>query len=340
MIGALIGAVIGRTSLVPALFAVLVACGPDKGTPTQPPVEPPADDIVGPVDEPTADAPTEPETPPRPHTCGTAGLTLEGYDWVPPDARAAIAIALDDRHSAEALARLAELGQSDEHGLPITFAFAVTQWPIVVPVLGTLLDGIGLQPGELVYVAPAKGPAFAWVVRSDCDLEESLERVEEAWGLVARRRVEGVVATTPPDPNAGDGTLQDPPKPDADGTTPPRPREDPGAFPYDVVFARGGRVALVPRGHGDAFLEGLAAGQGTPTTWTEKIEGLAEAPVRGILTGHALLGSKAKRIAGVLGLRAEPEAVVVEPLEPPPEPKSKSKKKSKRRRKPRAKPKS
>ena len=143
-------------------------------------------------------------------------------------------------------------------------------------------------------------------------------------------------------PDAGDGTLQDPPKPDADGTTPPRPREEPGAFPYDVVFARGGRVALVPRGHGDAFLEGLAAGQGAPTTWTEKIEGLAEAPVRGILTGHALLGSKAKRVAGVLGVRAEPEAVVVEPLEPPPEPKSKSKskKKSKRRRKPRAKPKS
>ena len=115
-----------------------------------------------------------------------------------------------------------------------------------------------------------------------------------------------MVATTPPDPDAGDGTLQDPPKPEDDEGAPEREDADAGAFPYDVVFARGGRVALVPRGHGDAFLEGLSAGQGPPTTWTEKIEGLPEAPVRGILSGHALLGSKAKRVAAVLGLRAEP----------------------------------
>ena len=160
--------------------------------------------MVGPATEPSEPTDPEPDKPPRSRTCGTPGLTLDGYDWVPADARATITIALEDRHSADALARLAELGKSDEHGLPITFAFAVTQWPIVVPVLGTLLDGIGLQPGELVYLAPAKGPAFAWVVRSDCDLEESLERIEVEWGLVARRRVEGVVATTPPDPSAGE----------------------------------------------------------------------------------------------------------------------------------------
>lgn len=317
-----------RIALASAVVLAL-GCTPKGGA--QPPVVPPADDVVGPQTEPDPDPDPEPE-PPRPRTCGTAGLTLEGYDWVPGDARAAITIALEDRHTAEALTRLAELGSSEEHGLPITFAFAVTQWPIVVPVLGTLLDGIGLQPGELVYVAPAKGPAFAWVVRSDCDLDESIERVEEAWGLVARRRVEGVVATTPPDPNAGDGTLQDPPKPDEDGR-PGHADADASAFPYDVVFARGGRVALVPRGHGDAFLEGLSVDGGAPTTWTEKIQGLPEAPVRGILSGHALLGSKAKRVAAVLGVRAEPEGVVVEALEPPPEAKTHANGKKRRRKK-------
>ncbi|MEM6995927.1 MAG: hypothetical protein AAF721_35795, partial [Myxococcota bacterium] len=327
----------------------LTACRPATGGPTTTtPPAPADDDVVGDA-EPQPDPP-QPTRPKFTGTCGTAGLTVDTYDWIPADARAAVTIALSEADTPAALTALAAHGRAEDHGLPIGFAFGITQWPILVPVLGTLLDAVGLQPEEVVYVAPAKGPAFAWVVRSDCDLDEALARVSEAWGLAAQRRVQGVVATTPPDPNAGDGTLSDPPKPGDDAAADAAsPGEDAAvgsdgqaAFPYDVVFATGGRVALVPRGYGDDFLTALSEATGNrppPGTpdWTERLAAIEAAPIRGVLSGHALLGSRAKRAPVAMSLRAAGDAVAVDPLDEPAAdergPKKKQRKHKKRKRK-------
>ena len=292
----------------PATCLVLLcmaACGP--GGPATPP--PTAVPVAVSDAPPSADDEGAEPTSKRswPATCGTAGLSLDDYAWIPSDARGAVSIVVAAPETSAALAALAAHGRQPEHGLPITVAFAVTQWPIVVPVLGSLLDSVGLQPDEWVYVAPATGPAFAWVVRSDCDLDEALARIEESWGLVGRRRVEGVVASTPPAAGAGDGTLHDPPKA---GQAPAEPSPDAPTFPYDVVFASGGRVALVPQGHGDAFLTML--NEASPTNgWARSFDALAPAPVRGVLSGRSLVGSK-NRHPSATTLRALPEAVHVD----------------------------
>jgi len=289
-----------------ALAVLCVAACGRSGPATTPPV---AAAQTGVDDE----APVAEEAPPAepkrdwPATCGTAGLSLDGYRWIPADARGAVSIVVAAPETAAALATLAAHGRQPEHGLPITVAFAVTQWPIVVPVLGSLLDSVGLQPHEWVYVVPARGPAFAWVVRTDCDLDEALARIEESWGLVGRRRVGGVVASTPPDGSRGDGTLHDPPKA---GEAPSEPERDPPAFPYDVVFASGGRVALVPHGHGDVFLTMLNDTTATDA-WTRNFDALAPAPVRGVLSGRALVGSRTENPSATI-LRALPDAVHVD----------------------------
>lgn len=308
-----------------ALGALVLACGPKKTTGGSGSSIPPPDD----GGDPAAPSPTDDggDTPAPVVTapagpCGSRGLTLGQYDWIPADARAVVTIAVAQPQTAAALSTLADRGKSAEHGLPITFAFAITQWPIVVPVLGSLLDAIGLQPDEVVYLAPAQGPAFAWVVQSDCDLDDATARIESEWGLLARRRVEGVVCAAPPDPNAGDGTLANPPRATDDALDDTKRTDDHAdihAFPYDVVFSHGGRVALVPRGYGDAFLSALKTASspapGNRPRWTAALEAIDPAPVRGVLSGRALLGSAAKRAPAAMQLRVTPDETVVEALE-------------------------
>lgn len=304
---------IRTTAFVTAVVGLVTVSGcKAEAPPRAPGVPPPVDDIVGQT------APPRPATPSpqrRSRTCGSAGLTHADYDWIPRDARVAITIAVADAETPAALTALAEHGKGTEHGLPITLAFGVTQWPILVPVLGSLLDAIGLQPDEVVYVSPATGPAFAWVVQSDCDADETVQRVERAWGLVARRRIEGIVLGAPPDPNAGDGTLIDPPKGTPRGAR-PEPAGD--AFPFDVVLAKGGRVALVPRGFGDAFLSTLDATQGRSspgeTGYTARLQSIEAAPIRGVVSGRSLMGSKTNRVPAATAVRALPEAVQVQAL--------------------------
>lgn len=249
--------------------------------------------------------------------CGPRALRMEDFGWLPADARVVIRFDLEDPRTPQALAHLAERARAEDHGLPITLAFGATQWPIFVPVLGSLLDEIGLTPAELVYVQLAGDSGFAWVLPHQCDIDEAILRVETAWGLEARRDVSAVVLR---DPN-GTALRRRPGQDDLRVVSPAPDKGDaPPPFPYDLLLLEGGRAAMVPAGHGEAVLRALsgrgdAGGLGTsPPAWDDVLDAIEAAPLRGVVRGRALMGTGSGR-SEPSTLRVTADALTLQPMD-------------------------
>ncbi len=225
-------------------------------------------------------APSEPSPPAAPPTCGEPDLVFDEHAWAPIDAPAVASIRLDDPESSASLSALGEFTRGPDHGLPIPLALSLGQWSWQVPLLVTTLHDAGFEPAELTFVASDDG-ANAWVFRSTCDLDETIERIEDAWGVRTRRSVEGVVGTAP----VG--------------------ADDAPVFPYDVLLLPGDRLALVPAGRGSSALArfGRPAATGglgvtAPQTAGRRVDGIDPAPVRLVVLGLSLVAPTAGHTPG------------------------------------------
>lgn len=243
---------------VAGLVALMGACHP-----TTPPQRP-AGDSPG---EPTQ--PAEPTPPAEPAPCGPVGERFDDHAWVPASATTVASLDLASPELPAALRALADHARAPGHGLPIPLSFSIAQWSWQVPVLVATLRRAGLAPAELVLVG-IDGRDAVWILPSTCDLDEAIARAEAAWSVRSRRTVEAVVAS-------------------------PNPTTDDPAFPYDVLWLPGQRMALAPAGRGAAALEhlgrpGPAAGLGlAPSTAGPRLDALAPAPVRLVVIGRGLL---------------------------------------------------
>jgi len=256
----------------------LWACGPSGAT--APPEPTPVDTT-----------PSEP-APPSQALCGEPGLGFEEHAWAPADASAVASIRLDDPELSASLSALGEFTRGTDHGLPIPLALSLGQWSWQVPLLVATLHDAGFEPAELTFVA-SDDAAHAWVVRSTCDLDEAIERMEDAWGVQTRRSVDGVVGTAPP------------------------PTDDTPAFPYDVLLLPGDRLALVPAGRGLSALARFGRpaptrglGVTAPQTAGRRVDVLPPAPVRLVVLGLSLVAPTEGHTPGdARGLRVDAQGV-------------------------------
>ena len=278
---------------VAAFLAVTSGC-PGKSPP--PVTETPAGDSSA-GDDSSEGAGADADDAPVPQgACGRRGLRMEDFGWLPADARVVIRFDLDNPQTPQALRHLAERARGEDHGLPITLAFGATQWPIFVPVLGSLLDEIGLTPAELVYVQLGGETGFAWVVPHQCDVDAVV--------------LHDPRATRPARPAQDDLRVVSPKKDDP---------EAPPPFPYDLLLLEGGRAAMVPAGQGEAVLRGLSGKRdavglgGSAPAWDDVLGGIEAAPLRGIVRGRALMGTGSRRSEPSV-LRVTADAVTLEPL--------------------------
>jgi hypothetical protein len=189
--------------------------------------------------------------------CGPADARLSDLGFVSPDVRAAFVLDVSLAETDAAVAELAESARGSEHGLPIALAFAIAQWGWQVPALRASLREIGLQPAELLYLR-ADEPSGAWVFAHACDLDTLRARTTAAWGLSWRTRVEGAV-----------------------GAADER-------FAWDLVVLPGDRIAMVARGRANAWI-GVLGPNTAAAPLGDALSRMAAAPIRGVITGSALL---------------------------------------------------
>jgi hypothetical protein len=192
---------------------------------------------------------------------------MSGYDWTPDRAAVLASIDLEHPETTRAIEHLSQAAGSGDSGLPIDVAFALTQWSWQVPLVQQTLREAGYEPAELVYLRTIDGlPAWVWT--STCDLEQSLERVRDAWGVHVRRALGAVIGSVP---------------------------EEPRRFAYDVVFVAGDRIALVPAGMGARLADVLGRtrsatpGLGDAPPVRALLGSVEPAPVRAVVSGQALL---------------------------------------------------
>lgn len=215
-------------------------------------------------------------TTPEPTTtsCGTPGLTIEEHGWVLHRAPAVVSVDLTAPELDEALRQLGEFSRQPGHGLPIPLAFSLGQWSWQIPALRATLQRAGFDPASLVFVAGERS-AHAWVWRSDCDLDEAIERIEAAWDVTARRTVDAVVAT----PNA---------------PTESEPEPEKVTFPYDVLLLPADRIALVPAGMADSIRRSWseaprADAPGAAPKIGDRLDTVAPAAIRLVVSNEGLL---------------------------------------------------
>jgi hypothetical protein len=199
-------------------------------------------------------------TPIAPERCGPAGERLHGLDWIPTDAGLVALVDLDAPDLEESLANIAALAREEAHGLPMDVAFGLAHWDFQVPLVATTLRRAGFEPAELAVVRLGD-VGTSWVFASSCDFETATQRARSSWGVRVRRTASGAIGSP----------------------------EGEQAFPFDVVFLPGDRVALTPAQRGADFMRMLAmpsTSEGLrPGTLLETLE---PAPIRAIVRGPAL----------------------------------------------------
>ena len=246
----------------PILVAVLLAaatCGAEPTTQPEP----------APVEEPqTAD------------TCGPRGERFANLDWIPADTRFAALAAYDAEGFDQAGLLLEELSRSQEHPLPIVAQAELGQLDFELSSMQTTMQFAGFFPAELVKVHSSSGvPVYVWP--STCDLDLARDKVTQAYGVVTRKTVDGMVGV-----------------------------HDQSDFPFDILFLRGDRVAFTPRGRSTEVMEWLSA-PAEPTLSGEprpkpgpKLRELDDAPFRILIQGDSLVSGDGETQGGVRLIRA------------------------------------
>ncbi len=278
----------------------LAACHP-RPTPPAPTVRP--TEPVEPAKPVETTQAVEPPEPVEPAPCGPIDERFDDHAWLPAAATTVASVQLDAADLEATLRALGEHARAPGHGLAIPLSFSLGQWSWQVPVLTATLRRAGFRPAELVFSSDDASD-HAWMWRSTCDLDETIERIEAAWSVRSRRVVDGVVATDPT-----------------------------GAFPYDVLMLSGERMALVPAGRASAVLArwgpappSAGLGGAPRSTAGRRLDDLQPATVRLVFLGRALLEPGAAttehapqtlRITGE-GVRVPPDPAASGSLTPAP----------------------
>lgn len=261
-------------------WSVLASGCPRTAGPS--PTPPPGDTETPPVLVSSPD-----EAAPTPNACGSEGLAVGTLDWLPASTRAAIVVELHAADLQPALQRLGAHARGTGHGLPIDLAFSLGQWGWQIPALKATLARAGLHPASLAFVRSDE-PVGGFVISHDCDVDELKERTAHAWGIEWRGLVEGAIGRAP----AGASS-----------------------FAWDVVLLPGQRLLLVEAGRGDAWARALARRPAGTEAGGERLgDALARveaAPVRGVVTGHALVDPSAGEAVSGQTLRATTDTVEV-----------------------------
>lgn len=231
--------------------------------------------------EPTVEPEPAPmEEPGGPDACGPKGERFTNLDWIPADTRFAAFAKYDAEGFDQAGLLLEELSRSQEHPLPIVAQAELGQLDFELSSMQTTMQFAGFFPAEMVKVHSKSGvPVYVWP--STCDLDVAREKVTEAYGVVTRKTVDGMVGV-----------------------------HDQSDFPFDILFLRGDRVAFTPQGRSTEVMEWLSA-PAEPTLSGEprpkpgpKLSDLDDAPFRILIQGDSLVSGEGETQGGMRLIRA------------------------------------